>query len=224
MKDIERSMNMVKKVIKHIGKALLYIIICGALAPLYHIVDAMLFHNPDAMAATLAQYTDPYYWLIIVAAVGIVYPTVIYFREFRPRTFVHLYDVVWATAATCLLIGGEVAALMFVLFRLSEHKVLMIFALIACGAVFLFGLYAIICRGVAIYQNGKVRVFKFRVYTYPTDTVDDLRLEYRGKQCIVHVVVQGDEHLFRVSKGSAELIEKRLEQLKKNGILGKIDE
>lgn len=208
---------MAKKIIKHIGRVLLYIIICGVLAPLYHILDAMLFDNPDAMVATLAQYTDPDYWLIIVAAVGIVYPTVIYFKEIKPRTFVSLYDVVWATAATCLLIGGEVIALMYVLFGLSEQKVLMILALIACGAIFLLGMYAIMCRGVAIYQNRKVRVFKFRIFTYHTDTVDDLRLEYCDKQCIVHVTVQGDEHLFRVSKGSAELIQKRLKTLKFNG-------
>ena len=208
---------MEKKIIKHIGRALLYIIICGALAPIYHILDAMLFDNPGALAATLAQYTDPYYWLIIVAAVGIVYPTVIYFKEIKPRTFVSLYDVVWATAATCLLIGGEVIALMYVLFELSEQKVLMILALIACGVTFLLGMYAIMCRGVAIYQNGKVRVFKFRIYTYQAGEVEDLRLEYQGRICYVHVVVQGHDHVFKISAGTAKAVEHRLTMLAKNG-------
>ncbi len=202
---------------RHVGRAVLYMTIGGALAPLYHIFEYFLLDSPDALATTLALYKDPFYWLIIVLAVAIVYPVVIYFKEINPRTFVHLYDVVWATAALCLLIGGEVMALLLVLFRLSEHRALMILALVACGAVFLLGLYAIMCRGVAIYQKGKVRVFKFRIYTYNTDIVDDLRLEYHGKQCIVHVVVQGGEHLFRVGKGSAELIEKRLKALKING-------
>ena len=214
---------MKKSLWRHVGRAALYMVIGGALAPLYHILEFFLLDDPAALTATLALYKDPFYWLIIVLAVAVVYPTVIYFKEINPRTFVHLYDVVWATAALCLLIGGEVMALLFVLFNLSEHRGLMILAFVACGAVLLLGLYAIVCRGVAIYQKGKVRVFKFRIYTYHTDTVDDLSLEYSEGKYAVHLVVQGDMYTFPVSKGSAELIQKRLKALKINGELEEYD-
>ena len=66
-------------------------------------------------------------------------------------------------------------------------------------------------------------MFKFRIYTYNTDTVDDLSLEYSEGKCAVHLVVQGDMYTFPVSKGSAELIEKRLKALKINGELEEYD-
>lgn len=214
---------MTQKVFRHIGTVLFFTVFVGAIAPVVQIMEDWLALAADPFAS-LAFYGHPAYWLFIFGVVAVIYPIVIYFKEINPRTFVHLYDVVPVTAGICLLIGGEVAALMLILFNLSEYKALTILAIIACGAAFLFCIYAMMCRGVAIYQKGKIRVFKFRIYTYHTDAVDDLRLEYRGKQCIVHVIVQGDEHLFRVSKGSAELIEKRLKTLKINGEIEESDQ
>ncbi|MBQ7379676.1 MAG: hypothetical protein IJW70_08400 [Clostridia bacterium] len=215
---------MAKRILHHVGKALLFFVVMGAIAPICHVIEHFLLQKPEAIAATLAMYTEPWYWLIVFGAVAVVYPIAVYFKEINPRTFVFIYDVIWSTVFLCLLLAGELIGLLFLLMGVGENRVLLILGLVGLGVVLLFGIYSILCRGVAIYQKGKVRVFKFRIYTYNTDTVDDLRLEYRGKQCIVHVTVQGNEHLFRVSKGSAKLIEKRLKMLKHLGEMEEVKE
>ncbi len=213
---------MKNKILRHVGRVILYAILMGMIAPIFDLLELVWRGAPDPLSA-FEVYVNPWYWLCIAIVVAVIYIIVLYFREIKPRTFVFLYDIVQTTALVCLLVGVEVIALLYAVVGLSEHKALLVLALIACGAVFVFGIYAITCRGVAIYQDGKVRIFKFRIYTYQTDGVDDLRLEYQGRICYVHVVVQGHDHVFKISAGTAKAVEHRLKMLEKNGEIEKFD-
>ena len=213
---------MKNKILRHIGRVILYAILVGIIAPVFDLIELGLRGAPDPLSAFEA-YVNPWYWLFVAIMVVGIYTIVLYFREIKPRIFVFLYDIMQTTVLVCLLIGAEVLALLYAVVGLSDHKALLILALIACGVVFLFGIYAITCRGVAIYQNGKVRIFKFRIYTYQTGEVEDLRLEYQGRICCVHVVVQGHDHVFKISAGTAKAVEHRLTMLAKNGEIEKFD-
>jgi hypothetical protein len=63
-------------------------------------------------------------------------------------------------------------------------------------------------RGVAIYQCGKIRIFKFFIKTYQINLIDDCRLDYQGRKCTVHIIMDGKDHMFRTSA----FFTKRLEQ------------
>ena len=213
---------MKNKILRHVGRAILYAILVGIIAPILDLLE-LAWRGASEPLSAFEAYVNPWYWLCIAIAVAAIYILVLYFREIKPRNFVFLYDIMQTTVLVCLLIGAEVLALLYAVVGLSDHKALLILALIACGVVFLFGIYAITCRGVAIYQDGKVRIFKFRIYTYQTGEVEDLRLEYQGRICYVHVVVQGHDHVFKISAGTAKAVEHRLTMLAKNGEIEKID-
>ena len=124
----------------------------------------------------------------------------------------YCFDVLAVTLGAVLATAGLVAVIVVVPVFL-EGAALQILALSLSVAAYLFHLYAIGHRGVAVYANGKIRVFRFHVRTYTAQRLDDLRFEYVGNRCRITLVICGESHAFRVSARSAKLCEKRLREL-----------
>ena len=68
-------------------------------------------------------------------------------------------------------------------------------------------------RGVCIYQNGKIRIFKFKIKTYKASKIDDIKFDYENKKCNVVIIINGVKEEFILSSFSAKMTENRLKSL-----------
>ncbi len=193
---------MIKNLLKHIILVIIYSLLLGLVSPIYDMVNV------------LETYQRPSHWAICLITVLVVYPIFLYFHKINPREFYFCYNIPSVTVALTLSSVALIAGLIAV--GIMEGILLKTLLMTMLGSVYLFSVYALVCRGVAIYKKGKVRIFKFRIKTYAErNTVDTVRFEYVGKKCTVHIVISGYEHTFRLSAYSAKLCEKRFDSLPK---------
>ena len=187
------------KLLKHILRILGLAVVVGVLSPIYDMVNV------------IEVYRDPSHWVVCFVGTPTVYLIATYFLEINPRTFYHCCDIVVSSAALILSTFAFIGGCIFALTR--EGIVIKILLFAAVLLLYLFGIYAFFHRGVAVYKKGKIRIFKFRITTYHTDSVDDVRLDYNGRKCNIHILVAGQDHVFRVYASSAKVYESRLQEL-----------
>lgn len=174
---------------------------CGAIIALALFVG---FLDPLLYGTSRKVYEMPWYWIGCFIGAFLVYNIVFYFDKINPRKMYHCIGMFTATVVFPLCTIAFLAA--FVYAGILKSVILMI----VIPAPYLFLIYALLHRGVAIYENGKIRIFKFRIYTYNTGLIDDFIIDHNGKKCTVHIIVEGNDHTFRMSSRFTKRIEQEL--------------
>lgn len=190
---------MAKKVLKHFVTIVLYAIAVGLAAPVLNLENIW------------AAYKSPIHWIGAFVAAAVVYGIVYYFQKINPRKTYYCINVITATIIITVLVLAFMAGLVWI--SLIEKTTIKIILLIAFFVVCLFLVYAFIYRGVAVYKKGKIRVFKLTVKTYKTSKIDSVRFEYIGKKCLIHIIVCGNDHVFKTQSSVGKRCEERFKQM-----------
>lgn len=186
-------MDKMKSVTKYVVSIIVLAVIGGFLFPFYD-------------GSSITVYEELWYWIAVLIGSFLVYNSVLYFDKFNPRTMYHCVSLFTATVVFPFCTVAFLAALLYA--AVLANKTVSVILMILAVLVYLFLIYALLHRGVAIYKRGKIRIFKFRVKTYRTNLIDDCRFDYNGRKCTVHIIVEGNDHTFRMPS----LFTKRLEQ------------
>jgi hypothetical protein len=188
--------RIVKKILHEIGQIIAFWLIIGLLFPLIDTTEPWRY------------YRDAGHWLLSLVSVVVTYLAQMYFDKINPRKMYYCLDICACVAELVLSIFGLMAALIWS--ALMDGIQSRILILIASPLIFLYLIFLFGHRGVAVYQNGKIRVFNYGVRTYRADKVDEVRLDYTGRRCTIHVVVNGQDHKFRMWAFWAKRVEKNL--------------
>lgn len=192
---------MAKKVLKYCVSIIVYTVVLGLLAP---ILDAV---------SVLDAYTDPNHWLMCFIATFATYNLVFYYEKINPRKMYYLAGIYLTTIAISSFSLIFVIAIIFI--AIIENIAIKTVLLIVSLLVYLFLIYVFAHRGVAIYKRGKIRIFKFfTIKTYKTAKIDGFKFDYVGKKCMIHIIVLGNDHVFKMSYSSAKIYEQRLKSIK----------
>ena len=133
------------------------------------------------------------------------------FLDINPRKFYHIINVVPVSIFLTILTLSMITSL--VLIAVIENVVIKIALLVLLTFLFLISIYVFMHRGVCIYKNGKIRIFKFKIKTYDASKIDDIIFEYANKKCNIIIVINGFKEEFKLSSFSAKMIENRLKGL-----------
>jgi len=191
----KRNSKMRIGIIKHCGSIIALALFSGFFEPL-------LYGNG------IKAYETPWHWIGCLISAFLVYNVVFYFDKINPRKMYNCIGMFTATVVFPLCTLAFLVA--FVCAGVYENKTVAAILLVVCVVVYLFLIYALLHRGVAIYEKGKIRIFKFRIYTYDTRQIDDCIIDYNGKKCTVHIIVEGNDHTFRMSSRFTKRLEQEL--------------
>lgn len=188
-----------KKVIKYFAAIILYTALLGLVSPFLDMVNV------------LETYKRADHWIICFVSVFIVYNISIYFNKRNSRKFYYCINVPLVTIVFVTVFFAFIAmlAMTSVIEGITVKIGLITVSALACLLI----IYAFAYRGVAVYEKGKIRIFKFKIITYSADKIDAVRFEYKGRKCVVHIIVCGNDNVFNLPAGSAKLCEKRLSLL-----------
>ncbi len=191
-----------KKVIKHILNILKYTLLAGFLFPVL---------NLDNLVET---WLNPYHWLECLIAITVVYAIMVYCTEINPRTFYPAVGVVSSTAVYVLSVFAFcIACIVSICVDTMFLKILIIVGTVALD---LLAVYIFCCRGVVVYENGRVIVFglglKFKFFR--EGKLENVTLQNQGKKFLVNFIINGEDHTFLLSLSSLEVLEKRVEMSK----------
>ncbi len=183
-------------------KSFLYFLVfffaLGLLAPVY-----------DSGPGGISSYSDPWHWIISFVCASVIEGIFLYFSVINRRTFyfccnVLLFSIVFSFSFLAFFV-------FLLIISLTIESTILIAALSFLGVlILLLIIYVFGYRGVAVYSNGIVRIFRFQVITYAAAQIDHVQFEYQGSKCFVHIVVCGVDHIFKLSRISAKMCEQRL--------------
>lgn len=191
-----------KKIFKYILSTIFYSIAAG-------IVIGLLYPVFDGVSLEL--YKAAGYWISCVIIGFVVKNIDFYFTKLNPRTFYHCADIILASVILTLTFFASI--LVIVLIGLMEDLIIKILLIISVVIFILFIVYVVCHRGVAIYNKGKIRIFKFKIKTYYTKQIDNIEFEYNGKKCTINIIVEGQNNIFKLPSNSAKVCEKRFKTL-----------
>lgn len=163
-------------------------------------------------------YTEPWYlvfenpefWIMGGSACLVTCLALAYFIDINPRKFYYCVQIV--PASICTAISTLILIVLLVLIALMQNVLWKVVLLILAVAIHLLSIYLFIHRGICVYKNGKIRVFKGKVKTYIASEIDNVQFAYQNKKCTITVTINGNKEKFRLSNSSARLAEKRLKQ------------
>lgn len=156
-------------------------------------------------------YSQPLFWLFGGLGCIILSCTILYFSSINPRKFYYCINIVPVSIFLSLSTISLITSL--VLISIIENIAIKFTLLILVIFVYLFLIYVFMHRGVCIYQNGKIRIFKFKIKTYDASKIDDIKFDYENKKCNVVIIINGVKEEFILSSFSAKMIENRLKSL-----------
>ncbi len=156
-------------------------------------------------------YKRAAHWINSFIATFVVYNISLYFTKINPRKFYFCMNVIITTIALTVSSIALIIALGFI--STVDGVSTKVIWITVAAAIYLLIIYAFVCRGIAVYQKGKIRIFKVRIKSYSTDKIDDVQFEYTGKKCRITIVINGEENTFKLPSGSAKLSEKRFRAL-----------
>ena len=194
--------NHMKKVSKHILSVLKYTLLAGFLFPIINLNNLV------------ETWLNPYHWLECLIAITVVYAIMVYCTEINPRTFYPAVGVASSTAVYVLSVFAFcIACIVAICVDTMFLKTLIIAGTIVLD---LLAVYIFCCRGVVVYENGRVIVFglglKFK--TIREGTLENVTLQNQGKKFLVNFIINGEDHTFLLSMSSLEALEKRVKMKK----------
>lgn len=144
------------------------------------------------------DYLSLEHWIIAFGGSSITYLCVMYFTEINPRSFYYCLDnLVLRSILSSVLVIVFIVGVVFIC--LIESTLIKIILLILLVLLFLFSCYVLLHRGICIYNN-KIRVFKFKIYTFNNAKIDFIKQEQEGKYLCAIVSINGQIHKFKSSK------------------------
>lgn len=198
----KRKLRKKKTMIMHLLCILTYTVLMYFLLPIYELLE-----YPPLGIRAFEVWTKPFYAVECLIVALLVYFIVLYFTEIKPRTFYYCFDIVLISFVTLIAFFGMVVGLVSI--PIEEAVYLQIFHIVLLILLFLFVIYTTWHRGLAIYRD-KIRIFNFRIKTYPTTTVDDITIKHGRFFSAIDITICGDTTTFRLSTISAKICEKRL--------------
>ena len=114
--------------------------------------------------------------------------------------------------ATILTFFAFMVSLFVILWNFESAALQVVFIILTL-AICAFVIGATWCRGVAVYSDGTVQIFKFRIKTYKDAVIDDIKIEYSGIKCKITVTVNGEDNVFNAFAVTGKLCSKRLMEL-----------
>ena len=183
--------NRIKNIITSIFLGALLLSICP-----------YLFNEPTL-------YTFPLYWIL-----GLLFSIALSFllNLRKPRKkFYYCYNVI--KSAIVLTIATWFFLVVSIGIAFMDNFIVQTLILVALTILYVFLWRKLIYRGICIYDNGTIKVYKGKIKTYNTNTIDDIRFEYTKNKCKLTIIINGCEEIFSLSKISAIFAQKNLREL-----------
>ncbi len=180
--------SSMKRALKHIAKILIYTLFFGLLYPFI-----------DRHPAPTLLYTSFEHWMSCLAVAVVVYLITLYFTIKNPRKFYYCASPISFVLFTVFILL-EIFAFVFA-GAFIDAILPKIFAIIGVIILVAFTIYATFHRGICIYDSGKIRIFKFKIYSYPAATpIEYIGYEMHGQKQYIKIELGGDTHTFRIIK------------------------
>ena len=192
---------MAKRIFKYIGKFMAYFLICSVGFPLVGGGDP------------ITTYSDPGHWrfCLVISLVGTILEALVRNNIIRIPTF-YFCSGILPIVATILTFFAFMVSLFVILWNFESAAIQVVFIILTL-VICAFVIGATWCRGVAVYEDGTVKIFKFRVKTYKDAVIDDIKIEYNGIKCKIIVTVNGEDNVFNAFAVTGKLCGKRLMEL-----------
>lgn len=187
-----------RKLLRHLWSVLKYTLLAGFLLPILN------FEN------LVETWLNPYYWFFCLVGITISYAVHVYCTEINPRTFCPCVSIGIAVAVYVLAIFAFIiACFTSLMIENIFFEILLIVSTVVAGVL---AAYILCCRGVMVYENGKIVVFDygFKVKIFADATLDQVTFEHKGRKCLVNFIINGEDHTFLLPKSSLEILEKRV--------------
>lgn len=162
------------------------------------------------------EYTQSFYWLEILIVETVTLGSLIYFNE-NPRRHVMIHPkrstkqtVLWGIGAA-LFVLAWIGTTQLAIWAPDDSPEKIVWIVVWALLIPLF-VYLFIYRGISLYRNKKIRIFKVKVTTYKNAVIEDIRIEDLGMNAKLTVVIDGQEHVFPVSKPMAPVYRMQLRQ------------
>ncbi len=128
--------------------------------------------------------------------VAVILSISFYIKKINPRKTYFCVDTKIATVVlTVAILGVSGTFILTTFFESTWVKLLLMFLYVVLIS---FIIYATIYRGVSIYENGTIRVFKFKIRTYYSAIIEKVDFEYSGILCIITITINGEKNTFIV--------------------------
>ena len=164
------------------------------------------------------EYTEPFYWLEILIVETVVLGSLIYFNE-APRRHVMIHPnrstkqtVLWGIGIA-LFVLAWIGTMMLAISAPDGSPEKIVWIVVWALLIPLF-VYLFIYRGISLYRNKKIRIFKVKVTAYKNAVIENIFIEDVGANAKLTVVINGQEHVFTVSKAMAPVYRMKLQQAK----------
>ena len=192
---------MANKILKYIGKFVAYFLIVSVGFPLVEGGDP------------ITTYSDPGHWgfCLVISLVGTILEVLVRNNIIRIPTF-YFCSGILPIVATILTFFAFMVSLFVILWNFESAALQVVFIILTL-AICAFVIGATWCRGVAVYSDGTVQIFKFRIKTYKDAVIDDIKIEYSGIKCKITVTVNGEDNVFNAFAVTGKLCSKRLMEL-----------
>jgi len=194
---------MSKKMLKYIGKFIVYFLLCSIVFPLVEGGDP------------ITTYSDPGHWgfCLVISLVAIIVEVLVCENIIQIPTF-YFCSAVLPIVVTALTFFALMISL-FVILWIFESSFLQGIFFIITLAICAFSIGATWCRGVAVYSDGTVKIYKFKIKTYRDAVIDDIKIEYSGIKCKIIITVNGEDNVFNALAATGQICSKRLMELLK---------
>jgi hypothetical protein len=147
----------------------------------------------------------------VISLVGAILEALVSNNIIQIPTF-YFCSGVLPIVATILTFFAFMVSLFVILWNFESAAIQVVFIILTL-VICAFVIGATWCRGVAVYEDGTVKIFKFRVKTYNDAVIDDIKIEYNGIKCKIIVTVNGEDNVFNAFAVTGKLCGKRLMEL-----------
>ncbi len=192
---------MSKKMLKYIGKFIVYFLLCSIGFPLVEGGDP------------ITTYSDPGHWgfCLVISLVAIIVEVLVCENIIQIPTF-YFCSGILPIVVTILTFFALIISLILILANF-ESAFIQALLLVLAVSVFAFAIGSSWCRGVAVYDDGTVKIFKFKIKTYEAAVIDDIKIEYSGIKCKIIITVNGEDNVFNAFAATGQICSKRLMEL-----------
>ena len=104
------------------------------------------------------------------------------------------------------------ALMAFIAIFIPDQTLIKIVAIILWLLLFPILCYFLVYRGITLYKNKKIRIFKLRITTYKNGSIEDIVIEELKKYARINVIINGQDNIFTVPKKEASVYRMKIRQ------------
>ena len=181
----------------------------------YYILLYLL--SPIFGVSNLSEYSEQFYWLKILIVEAIVLGSMMYF-DINPRKHIMIHIkrtkqhfILWIVEIILLSITW-ITLMILIAIWIPDNSFIKIVLIILWFLLLPVLFYIFIFRGVSLYRNKKIRIFKLKVTTYKNGVIENIIINDFGENAKINIVINGQDNYFIVSKPEADAYKSMISQ------------